>query len=127
MKMELLLVAGKANVIRRASHALATTAFVLLACGPANAEVSQTPLYLGGGNVPGNLTLVRLGIAIGIVGVKHHSVVDAEREVRRAPAARGERNLDRLEAARSVDPRPPGRLGIVALAGQHHVVVAVEA
>lgn len=58
MKMELLLVAGKANVIRRASHVLATAAFVLLACGPANAEVSQTPLYLGGGNVPGNLVLV---------------------------------------------------------------------
>ncbi len=58
MKMELLLVAGKANVIRRASHVLATAAFVLLACGPASAEVSQTPLYLGGGNVPGNLTLV---------------------------------------------------------------------
>lgn len=58
MKMELLLVAGKANVMRRASHVLATAAFVLLACGPANAEVSQTPLYLGGGNVPGNLTLV---------------------------------------------------------------------
>jgi type IV pilus assembly protein PilY1 len=36
MKMELLRVAGKANVIRS----------------------SQTPLYLGGGNVPGNLTLV---------------------------------------------------------------------
>jgi hypothetical protein len=58
MKMELLRVAGKANILRRASHVLATAAFVLLACGPASAEVSQTPLYLGGGNVPGNLTLV---------------------------------------------------------------------
>jgi type IV pilus assembly protein PilY1 len=40
---------------RRALHGLLA---VLVTTVTANAEVSQTPLYLGGGNVPGNLVLV---------------------------------------------------------------------
>ena len=49
---------GVAPVLRRLRHALAATAVIALAGSPALAEVSQVPLYLGGGNVPGNLTLV---------------------------------------------------------------------
>lgn len=58
MKMELFRVATRSIIIRRVSHMLAAAACVILVCSPANAEISQTPLYLGGGNVPGNLVLV---------------------------------------------------------------------
>ncbi|MEX0708819.1 MAG: PilC/PilY family type IV pilus protein [Woeseia sp.] len=44
--------------LRKAVHVLAAAAWMLLAGAPAHAEVAQSPLYLGGGNVPGNLTLV---------------------------------------------------------------------
>ena len=50
--------ASKRATIRRGFHSLAAAALVLFSAAPANADVSQTPLYLGGGNVPGNLTLV---------------------------------------------------------------------
>lgn len=42
----------------RVLHLLAAAAATLVLAGTANAQVSQTPLYLGGGNVPGNLVLV---------------------------------------------------------------------
>ncbi|HUD96775.1 MAG TPA: hypothetical protein VMO24_04480, partial [Woeseiaceae bacterium] len=58
MNTESLHVAGETRLIRRLSNSLAAAALSLLVCGPALGEVSQTPLYLGGGNVPGNLTLV---------------------------------------------------------------------
>jgi type IV pilus assembly protein PilY1 len=40
------------------SRVLAAAAVVVVSSSPAYAEVAQSPLYLGGGNVPGNLTLV---------------------------------------------------------------------
>jgi type IV pilus assembly protein PilY1 len=58
MKTELLRVAGTASASRRLSHVVAAAALVILGSSPAYAEVAQSPLYLGGGNVPGNLTLV---------------------------------------------------------------------
>ncbi|HEX2138613.1 MAG TPA: hypothetical protein VHG33_02765, partial [Woeseiaceae bacterium] len=47
-----------ARFLRRCSRALLAATLTLLVASPAAAEVSQSPLYLGGGNVPGNLTLV---------------------------------------------------------------------
>lgn len=47
-----------AKRIRKVGTTLAASAWMLLAGMPATAEVAQTPLYLGGGNVPGNLVLV---------------------------------------------------------------------
>ena len=47
-----------AKILRRAKHVVAGALAVLLVAGPAYAGVSQTPLYLGGGDVPGNLLLV---------------------------------------------------------------------
>ncbi|MGH8166430.1 MAG: hypothetical protein ACREQ1_04285, partial [Woeseiaceae bacterium] len=58
MKTELLCVAGMASALRRLSQVLAAASVVVLGSSPAYAEVAQSPLYLGGGNVPGNLTLV---------------------------------------------------------------------
>ncbi len=46
------------HVLKPAGRALCAAALTLVVASPAMAEVSQTPLYLGGGNVPGNLTLV---------------------------------------------------------------------
>lgn len=51
-------VTGLPRRFRRLGHALAASALVMAGTSPAYAEVAQTPLYLGGGNVPGNLTLV---------------------------------------------------------------------
>jgi type IV pilus assembly protein PilY1 len=50
--------AERACAVRKVSCALASAALTVLAMSPAVAEVAQTPLFLGGGNVPGNLTLV---------------------------------------------------------------------
>jgi type IV pilus assembly protein PilY1 len=50
--------ASPAGIARKLGSALAAAAVALLVTGPALAEVAQTPLYLGGGNVPGNLVLV---------------------------------------------------------------------
>ncbi len=47
-----------AKILRRTKHVVAGALSVLLVAGPAYAGVSQTPLYLGGGDVPGNLLLV---------------------------------------------------------------------
>lgn len=58
MNMESLRVAAPATVVRKPGHTLAAAAIVILGSAPAYGEVAQTPLYLGGGNVPGNLTLV---------------------------------------------------------------------
>jgi type IV pilus assembly protein PilY1 len=58
MSTLLLHLAPTRNALRKAGCALAATAAVLIASNAARADVSQTPLYLGGGNVPGNLTLV---------------------------------------------------------------------
>src|SRR5690606_2278625 len=44
--------------VRSASHVIAAAALMLAVFEPAQAEISQVPLYLGGGNVPGNLVLV---------------------------------------------------------------------
>ena len=44
--------------VRRLGNALAAIVLVIVGTSPAYAEVAQSPLYLGGGNVPGNLTLV---------------------------------------------------------------------
>ena len=44
--------------VRSASHIIAAAALMLAVFEPAQAEISQVPLYLGGGNVPGNLVLV---------------------------------------------------------------------
>ena len=46
---------GLRAAARKALHVLAA---LLVTSVSANAQVSQTPLYLGGGNVPGNLVLV---------------------------------------------------------------------
>ncbi|HEX7720071.1 MAG TPA: hypothetical protein VF389_09705, partial [Woeseiaceae bacterium] len=58
MNMESLQVTARTPLIRRVSNGVAAAALSLLVCSPAMAEVAQSPLYLGGGNVPGNLTLV---------------------------------------------------------------------
>ena len=46
------------DAIYRTWHVLLAAALTLLPLYAANAQVSQSPLYLGGGNVPGNLMLV---------------------------------------------------------------------
>jgi type IV pilus assembly protein PilY1 len=46
------------GLTHKAGYLFAAAALAVLVSSPAYAEVSQTPLYLGGGNVPGNLTLV---------------------------------------------------------------------
>jgi type IV pilus assembly protein PilY1 len=51
-------IASSATFARKGRHLLASAALALLAGNPANAAVSQTPLYLGGGDVPGNLLMV---------------------------------------------------------------------
>lgn len=58
MKTELRSVSAPARFLRKLEHVLVAAAVVILGACPAYAEVTQTPLYLGGGNVPGNLTLV---------------------------------------------------------------------
>ena len=47
-----------APALRRARYALITAALLIAAGNPTYAAVSQSPLYLGGGDVPGNLLLV---------------------------------------------------------------------
>ena len=44
--------------LHRARYALFTAALLVFAGNPTYATVSQSPLYLGGGDVPGNLVLV---------------------------------------------------------------------
>ncbi|HLU07631.1 MAG TPA: hypothetical protein VKZ91_13820, partial [Woeseiaceae bacterium] len=58
MNMMLLSVASMLRRLRGLRHVIAAAAVVVLASSPAYAEVAQSPLYLGGGNVPGNLLLV---------------------------------------------------------------------
>ena len=58
MKIKSTQIAGPAKIIRNAGHGLVAAAIVLLGSVPAAAQVAQQPLFLGGGNVPGNLTLV---------------------------------------------------------------------
>ena len=58
MNTELHRVAGSPNRIRRFANALGAMMLIMAGTTPAYAEVAQSPLYLGGGNVPGNLTLV---------------------------------------------------------------------
>ena len=58
MNMQSLRVVWCAPLLRRLGRGAAAAALATFAFSPAVAEVSQTPLYLGGGNVPGNLTLV---------------------------------------------------------------------
>ena len=58
MKIKMLSAANAARAFRGTSRVLAAAAVVVISSSPAYAEVAQTPLYLGGGNVPGNLTLV---------------------------------------------------------------------
>jgi type IV pilus assembly protein PilY1 len=58
MKIKMLSAAKAARAFRGMGRALAAAAVVVMSSSPAYAEVAQTPLYLGGGNVPGNLTLV---------------------------------------------------------------------
>lgn len=47
-----------ARTIGTTRKALTITAMLIVASGSAHAQVAQTPLFLGGGNVPGNLLLV---------------------------------------------------------------------
>jgi type IV pilus assembly protein PilY1 len=56
MKIKMLSLAARG--LRGLSRVLSAAAVVVLSCSPAYAEIAQSPLYLGGGNVPGNLTLV---------------------------------------------------------------------
>jgi hypothetical protein len=60
MTGKLLRAIGGRAAILRTCHAAWVAAFVALSFTAANAQaqVSQTPLFLGGGNVPGNLALV---------------------------------------------------------------------
>jgi type IV pilus assembly protein PilY1 len=58
MNMESPHFTARTPLFRRLGNGLAAAALSLLVCSPAMSEVAQSPLYLGGGNVPGNLTLV---------------------------------------------------------------------
>jgi type IV pilus assembly protein PilY1 len=58
MKMKSTWIETLATASGKIRQALAMIAVLLIASGTANAQVAQTPLFLGGGNVPGNLTLV---------------------------------------------------------------------
>ncbi|HEX9877849.1 MAG TPA: PilC/PilY family type IV pilus protein [Gammaproteobacteria bacterium] len=49
---------GTRAAIGKACHVLAAVVLTVLPVYAASAQVAQTPLYLGGGNVPGNLVLV---------------------------------------------------------------------
>lgn len=50
--------AKTSSAIARTARAFALSATLLIAGGAANAQVAQQPLFLGGGDVPGNLVLV---------------------------------------------------------------------
>ena len=52
------LLVSKTSIVSRIKHVLAGALLVLFVASPAYADVSQSPLYLGGGDVPGNLLLV---------------------------------------------------------------------
>ena len=67
------------------------------------------------------------GEVIAIVGVEHRPVVDREAEVGGGAAARGEVDADALDPALAVEADIVIGGEIVALAGHHHVVVAVGA
>ncbi|MGB5719922.1 MAG: hypothetical protein WBM34_04445, partial [Woeseiaceae bacterium] len=58
MKIKSTWIEALATASAKIRQALAMIAVLLIASGNANAQVAQTPLFLGGGNVPGNLTLV---------------------------------------------------------------------
>ena len=64
---------------------------------------------------------------IGIVGVEHRAIVDRGGQVRRIAAARRHLGLEREDDAVRVEADRVVRDEIVALAGEAHVVVAVEA
>ena len=50
--------ASVSGFVKRLSKVLAAASLTLLVGSPSFAAVSQSPLYLGGGDVPGNLLLV---------------------------------------------------------------------
>ena len=58
MYIKSILTSAASTVVRRTQHIFAGLLMALLVAGPAFAGVSQSPLYLGGGDVPGNLLLV---------------------------------------------------------------------
>lgn len=58
MNTELKWISKSATAIAKARHAFSIAAMLVMASGTAHAQVAQTPLFLGGGNVPGNLVLV---------------------------------------------------------------------
>ena len=51
-------IAKAATLANQVRYTLVATLLVIFAGSPTYAGVSQTPLYLGGGDVPGNLLLV---------------------------------------------------------------------
>lgn len=58
MNIKLSRITTMATFAKRTRHVLAAALLTIVAGNPAYAGVSQTPLYLGGGDVPGNLVLV---------------------------------------------------------------------
>ncbi len=58
MNIESKWAARTATAVRKTSFAMAMVAMLMSASAPTHAQVAQSPLFLGGGNVPGNLTLV---------------------------------------------------------------------
>ena len=63
---------------------------------------------------------------VGVVGVEHRAVVDRARDVGRIAAARRHDGFERADAALRVEPDLVVGEEIVPLAGQAHVVVAIE-
>ncbi len=58
MKTKSAWIAGLSSTIERTRKAFAIAALLLVTGGIAHAQVAQQPLFLGGGDVPGNLILV---------------------------------------------------------------------
>ena len=67
-----------------------------------------------------------VGQPVAVAGVEHRAVADAGRQVRGAAAARVERHVVTGDDALIVVSHPPISAEIVALAGQHEIVVAIE-
>ncbi len=67
-----------------------------------------------------------VGQPVAVAGVEHRAVADSGRQVRGAAAARVERHVVTGDDALIVVSHPPIRAEIVALAGQHEIVVAIE-
>ena len=58
MKIKSTWIAKSATAIKKTNRLLMAAVILIAASNAAHAQVAQTPLFLGGGNVPGNLTLV---------------------------------------------------------------------